>query len=205
MRDLSTIGLNVSRETMERLEVYDGLLKKWNPAINLVSKYTLENTWGRHFLDSAQVFKVADATKGSWVDLGSGGGFPGVVCAIIAAELAPDLKFTLVESDQRKATFLRTVLRETGVEAQVLAKRVEEVEPLKATTLTARALSSLTNLLGFADRHLDQGGVAFFPKGMKYQEELSEAQAVWRFSHSEYKSVTDENAVIIKVGDIERA
>lgn len=169
-----------------------------------MSKSTLEHAWDRHFLDSAQVFNIVGAQRGHWVDLGSGGGFPGVVCAIIAAERSPDMTFTLVESDQRKSTFLRTVLRDVGVDAQVLAQRVEGVAPLSANVLTARALSSLSNLLEFADRHLDENGIAYFPKGEKFQQELDEARTAWRFSHKSHASVTDQNAVILEVGEIER-
>ncbi|WP_439105206.1 16S rRNA (guanine(527)-N(7))-methyltransferase RsmG [Celeribacter marinus] len=204
MNDFSLIDLVVSRETMERLEHYDALLKKWTPVINLVSKSTLDHSWSRHFLDSAQVYKSVDNLNGHWVDLGSGGGFPGVVCAIIAAELAPKIRFTLIEADQRKSTFLRTVLRDVDVNAQVLSERVENAGPQAANILTARALSSLKNLLEFSDRHLVAGGSAIFPKGANFRSELEEAKKSWAFSHVEYPSVTDENAVIIKVGDIVR-
>ncbi|MEN8837851.1 MAG: 16S rRNA (guanine(527)-N(7))-methyltransferase RsmG [Celeribacter marinus] len=204
MNDFSLIDLNVSRETLQRLEHYDSLLKKWNPVINLVSKGTLDHTWSRHFLDSAQVFRSVDNLNGHWVDLGSGGGFPGVVCAIIAAEIAPEVRFTLIEADQRKSTFLRTVLREVDVKAQILSERVENTTPQSANILTARALSSLKNLLEFSARHLADGGSAIFPKGASFRAEIEEAKKSWAFSHVEYPSVTDENAVIIKVGDIVR-
>ena len=115
---------NVSRETLERLDVYADLLRRWTRKINLVSKGSLEGLWTRHFLDSAQLLTLAPESSVSWADLGSGGGFPGAVVAVLAAETRPDLKVTLVESDQRKAVFLRTVLRETGVAGDVLTARI---------------------------------------------------------------------------------
>ena len=115
----------VSRETLARLEAYAALVAKWNPKINLVSRKSLEDLWSRHILDSAQVFALAGpAPRGRWADLGSGGGFPGAVVAILAAGIGADLRVTLVESDQRKAAFLRTVSRETAVPFEVLSDRI---------------------------------------------------------------------------------
>ncbi len=108
-------SLNVSRETYERLEIFADLLMKWNPRINLVAKSTIGSLWERHIRDSLQLLQLLDAPVPIWADLGSGGGFPGLVVAIVAAETGNPATTTLVESDQRKATFLRTVLRETGV------------------------------------------------------------------------------------------
>ncbi|MCV2882100.1 16S rRNA (guanine(527)-N(7))-methyltransferase RsmG [Actibacterium sp. XHP0104] len=196
MSDLA--GLSVSRETFERLKTYESLLHKWNPAINLVAKSTLADAWARHFVDSAQIFQLAPLAR-HWADLGSGGGFPGMVIAILAAEHAPDMQVTLVESDQRKATFLRTVAREAGVRANVIAERIEDVPPLGADVLSARALASLDVLLGFAQRHLLPDGVAIFPKGANHQAELTEALANWRFEVQKSNSVTDSNAVILAI------
>ncbi len=155
----------VSRETMARLDAYAGLLEKWTPAINLVSKASLRDLWTRHFLDSAQILGLAKTRIGRWVDLGAGGGFPGMVCAIMAAECAPDLRFTFVESDSRKATFLRTVSRETSVPVEIIDERIENIAPLKADVLSARALAPLKVLLEHAERHLAANGQALFPKG----------------------------------------
>lgn len=113
-------SLDVSRETSDRLRLLADLLQKWNPKINLVSRSTLETLWDRHILDSAQIFDLVLHPVDHWVDIGSGGGFPGLVVAILAAEKDPAQKTTLIESDQRKCAFLRTVLRETGVSATVL-------------------------------------------------------------------------------------
>ncbi|WP_212522906.1 16S rRNA (guanine(527)-N(7))-methyltransferase RsmG [Actibacterium sp. MT2.3-13A] len=197
-------GVDVSRETFERLKTYEALLRKWNPAINLVSRNTLDAAWTRHFVDSAQIFELAPKNTRHWADLGSGGGFPGMVIAILAAERAPEMRVTLVESDQRKATFLRSVAREAGVKAEVIARRIEEVPPLGADVLSARALASLTQLLGFAERHLCSGGIALFPKGAGHQAELDEALETWRFGVHKIPSRTEPGAVILSLGGIAR-
>lgn len=197
-------GLDVSRETYRRLKTYEALLRKWNPAINLVSHRTLEEAWTRHFIDSAQIFDLAPKTARHWTDLGSGGGFPGMVIAILAAEKAPKMRVTLVESDQRKATFLRNVARETGVGAEVIAKRIEDVPPLGADVLSARALAPLTQLLTYAERHLCPDGIALFPKGAGHQAELDEALETWRFDVHKTPSRTEPGAVILSIGGIAR-
>lgn len=196
--------VDVSRETSERLALYAALLEKWNPAINLVSRGTLANLWSRHFLDSAQIFELRPVDAGHWADLGSGGGFPGLVVAILAAEVAPDLRFTLVESDQRKATFLRTVLRETGVSADVRAERIETLAPLGADILSARALAPLTRLLDYASRHLSPAGRALFLKGATHAQEVDDALAHWRFDVQKFPSRTEPDSVILKIGGIAR-
>ncbi|MHC0052037.1 16S rRNA (guanine(527)-N(7))-methyltransferase RsmG [Actibacterium sp. D379-3] len=194
--------LNVSRETLERLKTYEALLKKWNPAINLVAKSTLAEAWTRHFIDSAQIFDCAPQDVRHWADLGSGGGFPGMVIAIMAAQRAPDMAVTLVESDQRKATFLRTVAREVGVAVNVIAARIEEVPPLGADVVSARALAPLSVLLGFAERHLTPDGRAIFLKGANHAHEITEALASWRFEVQKIPSRTDPQAVILSIGGL---
>jgi 16S rRNA (guanine527-N7)-methyltransferase len=204
MNQIFNWGVDVSRETSERLERYEELLKKWNPAINLVSKSTIEDLRTRHIADSAQLSKLAPLSTKSWVDIGSGGGFPGLVCCILAKEFMPETSFQLIESDTRKATFLRTVARDTGVSIEVHSERIERVTPLSADLLSARALASLDKLLEFSERHLAKGGIALFQKGARYRDELEEAQKRWKFSFEEIQSTTDAQAVVLKIGDIER-
>jgi len=196
---------NVSRETYERLSIYENLLQKWTARINLVASGTLPDVWKRHFADSAQLWKIGQDGSQAWADLGSGGGFPGAVIAIIAAEARPDMIVTLVESDQRKAVFLRTVARETGVALNVIAGRIEEIDPLNADVISARALGSLDELLKYAMRHLASDGIALFMKGAKADEEIATALDRWRFRCEKIASITDPTAVILKIGDIERA
>lgn len=195
--------LNVSRETIERFKIFAALLKKWNPHINLVSKNSLEVLWPRHILDSVQVFRCTKP-HGHWLDLGSGGGLPGAIVGIMAGTESPDMKITLIESDQRKSTFLRTVARETGVNFTVLSDRIESVTPQSADIVSARALSNLTSLLGFAERHLSPSGVAVFPKGVSWKNEVSEARKQWQFLVDPVTSITESGAVILKVCGVSR-
>lgn len=198
------LSIDVSRETLEKLEHYLELLKKWNPAINLVAKSTLEHAWTRHFVDSTQVYQRAPQDWHHWADFGSGGGFPGAVVAILASELQQSAKVTLVESDQRKAAFLRNVLRETESKGDVVAKRIENIDPLNADVISARALASLTKLLEFANLHGQSTTSLLFPKGINWQKEVSEAQELWSFDLSAITSSTDPNAIVLKIKGLAR-
>lgn len=197
-------AFNVSRETMERLDKYDALLKKWNPAINLVSKSTIATLWQRHFHDSAQIYNFRTENTRNWGDLGSGGGFPALILSILALEDNPNDKFTLVESDVRKAAFLQTVIRDLGLNAMVIAERIEKTSPINADVLTARALSSLDKLLEYAEVHLSPNGIAVFPKGETYRKEIEDAFGRWKFTLEEFTSKTNPNGAILKIGGIER-
>ncbi|WP_120633039.1 16S rRNA (guanine(527)-N(7))-methyltransferase RsmG [Ruegeria sp. EL01] len=196
-------GLDVSRETLSRLITYVELVKRWNPKINLVSRNSLSNIWERHILDSVQVYRCADEFH-SWVDLGSGGGFPGMVCAIMAADEAPQSHFSLVESDQRKSAFLRSVVRECGLDCKVISKRIEAVDSLDADIVSARALANLRMLLSFCDRHLGENGTALLPKGENWKKELSEAREEWKFDAEPITSLTEPQAVILKIKGVSR-
>ncbi len=195
---------NVSRETLADLDVYDGLLRKWNPSINLVARSTLPEIWTRHFLDSAQVYDLARGLSGLWADIGTGGGFPGLVAAIVAKHEGRDFTFVFVEADKRKATFLRQVSAQLSLQATVLAERIESIPPLRARILSARALAPLSQLLNHTKRHLHPDGTALFQKGAAYRKELAEALESWTFRREEYPSATDPSAVILKLGEIQR-
>lgn len=194
--------LDVSRETMEKLEQYAALLSKWNPRINLVSRTSLDELWSRHIMDSAQLFSLAPSKARRWTDLGSGGGFPGLVVAILAAASLPKLEVTLIESDTRKATFLRTVLRETATPGVVLSNRIESAPRQGADVVSARALAPLDTLLGYVSRHLDPNGTALLQKGAQWQKEVDIATKSWTFTQEIHKSETDPNAVILQIGDL---
>lgn len=196
---------DVSRETFERLETYADLLRKWNKSINLVSPGTLDALWERHFLDSAQLLDLMPENATRWVDLGTGGGFPGLIAAILAAERATSVRVTCVESDQRKATFLRTVVRETGIEADIVTKRIEGADPQNADVVSARALAPLPQLLWYAERHLAPTGTGLFLKGVDHAREIEEALETWTFRADTYPSRTNPDAVILKIGDLGRA
>lgn len=197
-------GCDVSRETYERLRVHAELLGKWNPRINLVGPSTLTEVWSRHILDSIQIFDLAGHRDGIWADLGTGGGFPGLVVAILAADEAPGLAVHLVESDLRKSAFLATCLRETGTSATLHTERAEKLAPLGADILSARALAPLSALLALAERHLAPAGLALFPKGASHQAEIDEALATWRFRLQKHTSKTDPHAVILAIEGLSR-
>lgn len=197
--------LNVSRETFERLSTYVALLKKWNPRINLVSRSSIDDVWSRHIMDSVQLFSLATKPCKIWADLGSGGGFPGLVIAIMAMEAGSPTEVVLVESDQRKSAFLRTVIRETGAPARVITGRIEDIKSLTADILSARALADLSGLLAFAQRHLAPNGTALFPKGVQWEKEVSNAQTQWNFDYEVVKSQTEDGPVILSVTGVSRA
>lgn len=195
---------DVSRETLEKLEKYVALVEKWNPSINLVSKSSIDDIWTRHIADSAQVYQYGRGVE-HWVDLGSGGGFPGIVVAILGSAEPKPFKITLVESDQRKCAFLRAAARESKVDISVISDRIEKIPCLQADILSARALASLDDLLGFASMHLKADGNAVFPKGASYQKEIQEARKKWNFKLEEFPSSSDTDAVILRVGAISNA
>lgn len=195
---------DVSRETSERLEHLVALVEKWNGKINLISKTTEALIWDRHITDSAQIFRLAPDNAGHWADFGSGGGFPGLVVAILAHTEKPELHLSLVESDTRKCAFLRTAVRELGLKTKVLAKRIEEIEPLHSDVISARALASLPKLLGFVERHAANSCTALFPKGKTWEKELSEARLQWSFRAESIKSITEPEAVILKLSEVAR-
>ena len=195
---------NVSRETQLRLERYAETLRKWNPKINLVSKSTLDDLWERHFEDSLQLVSHIKPDTGHLVDMGSGGGFPGLVVGLVAAETGNPSRTTLIESDQRKSAFLRTVLRETESKATILTERIEEAPPQNAEVLTARALADLSKLLSFSERHLAANGTALFLKGKNWREEIKTAQETWHFQWNAVESKTNPEAVLLEIGEISR-
>ena len=124
--------------------------------------------------------------------------------ALMCDEPEAPHKVTLIESDQRKCAFLRTVLRETGVPATVITERIEKAAPQQADILSARALADLSHLFDFAERHLRASGTALFPKGARWEKELNSAQESWSFDCEVVKSITDPEAVILKIGELKR-
>ncbi|WP_166417748.1 16S rRNA (guanine(527)-N(7))-methyltransferase RsmG [Cochlodiniinecator piscidefendens] len=192
---------NVSRETLDALQKYVSLVEKWNPAINLVSKKSVEDLWERHILDSVQIYRCAEPGK-IWVDIGSGGGFPGIVAAIMAKTENPNTKFVLIESDLRKGVFLKTVIRELNLKAEVITNRIEKVQAMNADIVSARALANLNALLSYVDIHLAKGGTALLPKGISVDQEIADAKGNWQFQYDKIQSKTDSQAFILKVKDI---
>lgn len=194
---------DVSRETYGALETYAELTRKWTRRINLVSASSLAAIWTRHIEDSAQVFPHLPKS-GHVLDIGSGGGFPGLVLAILARGQFRALRFTLVESDTRKCTFLRTVARELDLSATVKAARVEALPPQGADVMTARALASLPQLLAHGDRHLVEGGKALFLKGESASSEIDAARREFDFELARHASITHAEASLLEITRIRR-
>lgn len=185
---------NVSRETIDRLDRYADLLRKWNARINLVGRSTLDDLWRRHMLDSAQLFPHLPDSKGRVVDFGSGAGFPGLVLAILGAS-----DVHLVESNARKCAFLREAARATGTAVTVHNNRVEDLKPLEADVVTARALAPLSILLDYAKPHLKPNSIGLFLKGIGIEEELTEIRKLWNIRENTYSSVSNPEGVIVRL------
>lgn len=196
-------GVDVSRETMADLEGFAALTTKWTQKINLISRNTSDDIWNRHIVDSVQLYQYAPDRFQNWVDLGSGGGFPGIVMAILGKAKQPKAQFILIESDQRKAAFLRTAARELSLQVDVIAKRIEDVTPQGADIVSARALAPLSALLDMTSRHLSPEGIALLPKGKQVKQEIAEAQKSWRFQLEDHASFTDPQACILAIQRIE--
>lgn len=198
-------AFDVSRETVESLEWFEQLLLRWNPRINLIAKSTETSVWTRHFADSAQLWPLAKSHSGRWVDLGSGGGFPGLVIAIIARQQAPALETILVESDARKSAFLISVIAGLSLNARVLTERAETLDRQQATTISARALAPLRVLFPILERHLAPGGECLLLKGAGVESELTEVSRIWDSRVEKISSRTDVSGTILRIGDIRRA
>jgi 16S rRNA (guanine527-N7)-methyltransferase len=170
-----------------------------------VAAQSLKDVETRHFRDSLQLLSFAPKGVRRWIDLGSGGGFPGLVIAIAGPERLPGLTVTLIEADQRKAEFLRTVIRAVDVAATVIATRIEKVEPFEVDVVSARALAPLPKLIALAEPFLTLGTTCLFSKGERYKEELADAIKDWQFTVETHPSHTDPNAAILSLKDIRHA
>ncbi len=182
------------------LEIYAVLLKRWQAKINLVSAATLDDIWLRHFADSAQVLAAAPHIA-RWADLGSGAGFPGLVTALLLKS-TPGAVVHLIESDQRKASFLRAVSRETAAPAIIQAERIEAVLPELAGQIdgvSSRALAPLPRLLELAERPLTAGAIGVFLKGEECQDELTAVEAIDSFTCESAESRTRTGARIVVI------
>lgn len=197
-------AFDVSRETADRLAVYVRLLKQWQAKTNLVADATLDTVWSRHVADSLPFRAFAPHAR-RWVDLGSGGGFPGLVTAILLAG-TPDAESILVESNAKKAAFLRTVIRELGLSALVATTRIEESAEVlgRADAVSARALASLDRLCGFVAGRIGPHVPCFFAKGRNHGQEIVDARARWRFTVTAHASRVEDGAAILELRDIAR-
>lgn len=201
---LKAIVPSVSRETADRLIAFEELFRKWSKAINLASPSTLNELWTRHILDSAQLFPLASDAR-HWLDIGSGGGFPGIVTACFLAE-QPGGAIDLIESAGKKSAFLRTASGHLYVPAHVHSARIEAMWQKIETpqVVTARALASLNDLFGLAEPWLTNGAMALFQKGRDYQREIDESRVGWDFDLVQHQSAIDQASVILEISNLRR-
>ena len=197
--------VTVSRETLLRLDRFVQLVLRWQKTTNLIAPSTIPEIWTRHVADSAQLLELAPTAR-LWVDLGSGGGFPGIVLACALAE-TPDARVHLVESNQKKAAFLREALRVTGVPGVVHAVRIEDFVQSFAEVpdvVTARALAPMAELLAMAGPLLERGAKGLFLKGQDVEAELTKASKYWNIGAVLSPSKTSQQGHIVLVSRIER-
>ncbi len=194
--------LNVSRETMGRFLAFEALLRKWQAKINLVGPATLDAFWDRHVADSLQLLELAPHEAKTWIDLGSGAGFPGL---IIAFSDQFEGTVYLVESDKRKASFLQAALREVPARVVILNQRIEDVDAGEIgpiDVVSARALAPMPKLLDLSSRFFYGQTIGLFPKGQNWESELIQASQKWMLRHEIYDSLTNSEARIIKLTQI---
>jgi 16S rRNA (guanine527-N7)-methyltransferase len=188
----------VSRETTERLEAFVNVLRHWAETLNLVAPRDLAVLWERHVRDSLQLLPLVPTT-GACIDFGSGAGFPGLVLAIATGQ-----SFHLVESDQRKAAFLREGARAAGATVVVHAERIERAALPKAALITARAVAPLNRLLVWGAPLLLPSGACLFPKGRNVDAELTQAATEWHMKVKRWQSGTDPDAAILQITEVSR-
>lgn len=197
LRLLGSFYLDVSHETVEKLSRYVDLLLKWNRKINLISQSTVEDIWLRHILDSAQLVKFIDLKDESILDIGSGAGLPGIVLSILGAK-----NIVLVDSDQRKCSFLQEVARILGLNLQVINDRIENLAMLDVQIVTCRGFASINNIFEQITRVCYKKILIF--KGKNYKNEIAEAEQHWNFKYLTYISITDPDAHILDITDVRK-
>ncbi len=186
--------LNVSRETFSQFEAYLALLEKWQRRINLVANSTMADVWQRHILDSAQLIKFYPPDTKKILDVGSGAGFPGLVLAIMG-----NVEVDLVESDQRKAVFLSTVIRSLGLPAKVHNQRIETLPNMAPDVITARALAPVSKLLKLIENQISPDTVCLFLKGASVEDELTELQTYSTMVPVNHPSLSGANGVVLEL------
>ena len=195
------VALDVSRETLERLEAYVALLREENARQNLVSAASLDQVWSRHILDSAQLLRLAPVEAQSWIDLGTGAGFPG----LLIAALFPGT-VTLVEARKLRVDFLHRAAEVLGVadRTEILCAKVEALPPRPFDVISARAFAPLDKLLRLGAAFSTAGTRWILPKGRNAQSELDAAQSSWQGDFRLEPSLTDPDAQIIVAEGVSR-
>lgn len=186
--------VDVSRETLERLQIIVAELDAWRRKTNLIGPAEFGRVWRRHVLDSIQLYPYIPES-GHTIDLGSGSGFPALVLA--ACLQSPTGKLTMAESVGKKCAFLRAAIQAADLPAEVIQGRVEAINPVQADCVSARAFAALPKLLEYAEPWFDQGAYGVIPKGRRWEEELTDALESWRFAYEAIPSVSGDGAILI--------
>ncbi|MDP3896694.1 MAG: 16S rRNA (guanine(527)-N(7))-methyltransferase RsmG [Mesorhizobium sp.] len=199
---LRSVAGPVSRETYERLLTFESEFRRWSQRINLAAPSTIDTLWRRHIIDSAQLLAI-ESGPATWLDLGSGGGFPGAVLAILFAG-QPGASVTLVESNRKKAAFLQSVLGQMRVPVAVLPVRIEDAPAAisQADIVTARALAPLNDLLRLSEPWLTRGARGLFHKGREYRTEVEKCHDAWQFDLVEHPSLIDGDGAILEITNL---
>ncbi|WP_420430185.1 16S rRNA (guanine(527)-N(7))-methyltransferase RsmG [Hyphobacterium sp.] len=194
----------VSRETLAAFERWHDLLAEANRTTNLVGRSTMDDFWNRHALDGFQLIEHAPPGPMNWLDIGAGAGIPGIALALAIADRKLDgSQLTMVESVGKKARFIEASLAATGAKARVENCRVEAIDRSERFDIvTARAVAALDKLLGYAYPLLKTGGIALFPKGQRYRQELTDAHKYWTFDADILPSQTSTDGVILRLSAI---
>ncbi len=200
---LIDVAGSVSRETIEKLETLERMVASWTVATNLVGQSTVAEMWERHIVDSAQLMPLAHGAK-AWLDLGSGGGFPALVVAILAGDSGAYVH--MVESNAKKVGFLRTAVGTLHLGAEVHHARIDSasVHGIKADVITARALAPLAQLFQMSEPWISSGSIAFFHKGRDYAREIADASVAWDSELLIHTSAVDDASVILEVRSLRR-
>jgi 16S rRNA (guanine527-N7)-methyltransferase len=201
--ELCAVAGPVSRETYADLERLAELLRRWSERINLVSPSTIGALWERHIVDSAQLFPYGGVAE-NWADLGSGGGFPGLVLAVLLKHSTGSRHIELVESNGKKAAFLLSAASALSLPAKVRVERIERHVKAFAPPeiVTARALASLPKLLELTSPWLSKGAKALFHKGREYRSEVEESRQHWIFDLLEHPSKVEADAAILEITNL---
>ena len=194
-----TVNRDVSRETLERLNAFLGVLERWNSRINLVSAASRTEVWSRHVDDSLRLVPLIPNDTARAIDLGSGAGFPGLIVAI-----ATGLHVDLIESDRRKAAFLAEAARVTEAPVRVYSTRIESCPCLPARLVLIRALAPLARLLELAHPMLARDGVCLFHKGRNVETEIAVARKDWTMVADYLPSDTDPGSIILRLRQVAR-
>ncbi|NNC38292.1 MAG: 16S rRNA (guanine(527)-N(7))-methyltransferase RsmG [Acidimicrobiales bacterium] len=191
-------AIDITDETLNLYKHWFALLTRWNSRINLVASSTLRDFWFRHAMDSHQIHACLPPGTKTIIDLGAGAGFPGIALAVMMRD-TPGAQITLVESNGKKCNFLRTVIRELSLPAEVIQRRAEDLTHQPYDVVTARAFAPLPRLLSYAHQFWNGTTVGVFPKGESWESEIEDALVAWEFKNKTQPSQTDENARILMV------